>query len=60
MKRPPNNEMSVVKTRQKLTIASAIETIVRNVWVIHEDFELLLRKFILPVFTSVTVMRRSF
>ncbi len=60
MKRPPNNEMSVVKTRQKLTIASAIETIVRNVWVIHEDFELLLRKFILPVFTSVTAMRRSF
>ncbi len=60
MKRPPNNEMSVVKTRQKLTIASAIETIVRNVWVIHEDFELLLCKFILPVFTSVTAMRRSF
>ena len=60
MKRSPNNVMSVVKTRRKLTKASAIETIVRNVWVIHEDFELILHKFILPVFTSVTVMRRSF
>lgn len=60
MKRSPNNVMSVVKTRRKLTKASAIETIVRNVWVIHEDFELILHKFILPVFTSVTAMRRSF
>ena len=60
MKRSPNNVMSVVKTKRKLTKASAIETIVRNVWVIHEDFELILHKFILPVFTSVTAMRRSF
>ena len=53
MKRQPNNVMSVVKTKQKLTKN-------RNVWVKHEDFELLLHKFILPVFTSVTVMRMSF
>ena len=53
MKRPPNNVMSAVKTRQKLTKN-------QNVWVIHEDFELILRKFILPVFTSAIVMRRPF
>ena len=56
MKRPPNNVMSAVKTRQKLTKASAKETKVRNVWVIHEDFELIFN----AVFTSAIVMRRSF
>jgi len=49
MKRPTNNVMSEIKTRQKLAKN-------RNVWVIHEDFE--------PVFNAVLmsaiVMRRSF
>ena len=49
MKRPPNNVMSAVKTRQKLTKN-------QNVWVIHEDFELIFN----AVFTSAIVMRRSF
>ena len=49
MKRPPNNVMSAVKTRQKLRKN-------RNVWVIHEDFELIFN----AVFTSAIVMRRSF
>lgn len=49
MKRPLNNVMSAVKTRQKSTKN-------RNVWVIHEDFELIFN----AVFTSAIVMRRSF
>ncbi len=53
MKRPTDNVMSEIKTRQKLAKN-------RNVWVIHEDFEPVLHKFILPVLMSAVVMRRSF
>jgi hypothetical protein len=45
MKRPANNVMSAVMTRQKLTKN-------QNIWVIHEDFELIFN----AVFTSVIVI----
>ena len=49
MKRPTNNVMSAVKTRQKLARN-------RNVWTIHEDSELIFNE----VLTSAIVMRRAF
>ena len=49
MKRPANNVMSAVETRQKLARN-------RNVWAIHEDFELNFN----AVLTSAIVMRRAF
>jgi hypothetical protein len=49
MKRPANNVMSAVKARQKLTKD-------RNVWVIHEDFEMIFNAELI----SAIVMRRSF
>ena len=55
MKNLPNNVMSVVKTRRKLTKALAIETIVRNVGVIHKDLKLIFN----AAFTRSIVLRRS-
>ena len=49
MRRPANNVMSAVKTRQKLARN-------RNVWGIHKDFELIFNE----VLTSTIVMRRAF
>ena len=48
MKRPPNNVMSEIKTRQKLAKN-------RNVWGMHEDFETVFNAGLI----SVIVMRRS-
>jgi len=66
MKRPPDNVMSAIKTRQKLAKALAsvkgnaqsawAVTKNRNVWVIHEDFESIFN----AVLISAIVMRRSF
>ena len=49
MKRPSNNAMSEIKTRQKLMRN-------RNVWGIHKDFESSFN----AVLISVIVTRRSF
>jgi hypothetical protein len=55
MKRPPNNVMSEIKTRQKSAKVSVSEKKVRNVWGIHEDFETVFN----AVLISGIVMRRS-